>query len=155
VGKARQSSVVMHPHVFCGIRQRGPGPQAVLQFSHCPPDPPHVVSTLPWTQFPPVCMFVQQPPLHAVFSPPQSCWQVCRKFEHAFSVGQSAATLHPHRPPTQADPALCDAQLLHAPPFVPQAVPAVPGTHVPPEQQPPLHVCVGEHEVVHWEPLHA
>ncbi len=41
------------------------------------------------------------------------------------------------------------AQLEQAPPFAPQAELARPATHVPDEQQPPLQVCVDEHEVVH------
>jgi hypothetical protein len=34
-------------------------------------------------------------------------------------------------------------------PLVPHALTMVPAAQVPPEQQPPLHVCVAEQAVVH------
>jgi hypothetical protein len=75
--------------------------------------------------------------------------------EHALSVAQSDAVAQPQMPPTHALLFACVAQSVQAPPLVPQAVAADPTTHVPPAQQPPLHVWVGEHDVVHVLPSHA
>jgi hypothetical protein len=47
------------------------------------------------------------------------------------------------------------AQFAHAPPVVPHAEAAVPTTHVPELQQPPLQNCDDEQDVVHVVPLHA
>jgi len=59
---------------------------------------------------------------------------------HAWPPGQSVATLQPQVPPgSHAEPAELLAQFAHAPPLVPQALAAVPPTHVVPLQQPPLH----------------
>jgi hypothetical protein len=44
---------------------------------------------------------------------------------------------------------LDDPQLLQFPPLPPHAEAASPAAHVPDAQQPPLHVCVPEHDVVH------
>lgn len=131
-----QSKLVKHPHAT--PVQWVPALQVDWQLRHCPPDPPHCVSRAPATQAPPVARLVQQPPLQPVFAPPQSPWHECRVSEHAASDGQSAATLQPHRPLTQALPTLWPAQLVQRPPLAPQAAPAVPVTQVPPEQQPPL-----------------
>jgi hypothetical protein len=49
----------------------------------------------------------------------------------------------------------CVAQSEQAPPLAPHAAAAIPATHVPPAQQPPLHVWLCEHAVVHVLPLHA
>jgi hypothetical protein len=75
--------------------------------------------------------------------------------EHALSAAQSDAVAQPQIPPTQALLFACVAQSVQAPPLVPQAAAADPTTHVPPAQQPPLHVWFCEHDVVHVLPLHA
>jgi hypothetical protein len=63
--------------------------------------------------------------------------------------------LQPHSPATQPWLLLCVAQSVHAPPLAPHAVAAPPATQVPFAQHPPLHVWVGEHDVVQVLPLQA
>jgi hypothetical protein len=47
------------------------------------------------------------------------------------------------------------AQSKHCPPVAPHAEPASPPTHIPPEQQPPLHGAGPTHDFVQRDPLHA
>jgi hypothetical protein len=106
--------------------------------------------------WPPVARFEQQPPLQPVFAtPPQSCWHEWIAIEQAFSEAQSAAAAQPQTPPMHAVLLPCVAQSEQAPPLAPHAAAAIPATHVPPAQQPPLHVWLCEHAVVHVLPLHA
>jgi hypothetical protein len=69
---------------------------------------------------------------------------------HASPAGQSVATLQPHVPlDSHAEPLALPTQLVHEP-LTPQAPGALPGAHVPPLQQPPLHaVCPAPHAVLH------
>ena len=103
----------------------------------------------------PPSMFEQQPPLQGVLAPPQSPSHWWSAVEHALSRGQSAATLQPHVPPTQAVLLGCAEQLTHPPPLVPHAPAAVPPTHVPFAQQPPWHAWPELHVVVQVVPLQA
>jgi hypothetical protein len=98
---------------------------------------------------------VQHPPLQPVLAPPQSCWHEWIAIEQAFSREQSEAAPQPQTPPTQALLLPWVAQSVQAPPLVPHAAAAIPTTHVPPAQQPPLHVWFCEHDVAHVLPLHA
>jgi hypothetical protein len=74
---------------------------------------------------------------------PQPPSQVCVALLQARPAGQSAATLQPQLPPTHAWPAPALVQSRHTP-LAPHAPTATPLTHVPPEQQPPLHGCDAE-----------
>jgi hypothetical protein len=93
--------------------------------------------------------------LQPVFAPPQRPWHECSGIEHALRDWQSPAALHPHTPLTHALLFAWPAQLTQAPPFVPHAEAAVPVTHVPEEQHPPLQSVEEVHDVVHVPPLHA
>jgi hypothetical protein len=78
---------------------------------------------------------------------------------HVFCDEQSAVVLQPHAgrvpPAIQAVPLLPNVmQSWHCPPL-PQAELASPATHAPPEQHPPLHADIAEHDVVQIEALHA
>lgn len=114
----------------------------------------HEVLAVPELQVPPVAA-EQQPPLHG-WADPQSAVQVLVAVSHAAPAamavawGQSAVSLHPHAPATQACPAAAAVQSKHRAPSVPQLSAAAPAWHVPAaEQQPPLHGCVAEQAVVH------
>jgi hypothetical protein len=68
-------------------------------------------------------------------------------------AAQSAIVVHPHCPPpltgSQTCPCVLPAQLPHAPPLFPHWPGAVPATHLPPAQHPPLQGCAALHAVVH------
>jgi hypothetical protein len=64
------------------------------------------------------------------------------------AAGQSVVTLQPHAPATQAWPVAALAQSEQAVPSVPHLSFAVPATHVPAEQQPPLQGWFAEQIVV-------
>ena len=62
---------------------------------------------------------------------------------HDSSAGQSVVPLQPHEVPfSHTWPTPEVVQSLHPPPVAPHALPAVPATHLEPEQHPPLHAVV-------------
>jgi hypothetical protein len=115
-----------------------------VQSWQLPPLAPQVGLLVPATQLPPE----QQPPLHGCIDEHELV-HLCVDPSHACPLGQSLAELQPHVPATQAfsEPIV---QSVQAPPVLPHTPAALPMTQVPPLQQPPLHSCVDEHEVVHW-----
>jgi hypothetical protein len=122
-----------------------------LQFWHKPPGGPHTLPVLPRLQVP----ALQQPPLHGV-TPGLMHMVVhtCVFWLQAFGAGQSVATEQPHVPPLplpmQMPPLTLPGQLVHALPELPHAVADKPITHMPAEQQPPLHALMpGPHDGVH------
>jgi hypothetical protein len=114
---------------------------------HASPFAPHAPSLMPCTHVVPL----QQPPLqiaaalHVVEHP-------CVFGSQASLAGQAALVAQPQAPAKQP----CDApHVAQRPPFVPHAPAAVPATHDPPEQHPPLHGLDDPHAVEHEPPLHA
>jgi hypothetical protein len=98
------------------------------------PEPPHALSAVPAAHVP----ALQQPPLHRWFAS-HLLEQVCASASQDSSAGQSLPPLQPHAVPfSQMCPAAEAVQSLQAP-VAPHALSAVPATHVPAAQQPPLH----------------
>jgi hypothetical protein len=133
---ARQSRLLLHPQTL--PRQCGPGPQAVWQFSHCPPVPPHWLSTSPCTHTP----AEQQPPLQACV-PEHDVVHAPVDASHDSPDAQSVGREQPgtHVPPLQVLP------LLHAnvEPQPPQLLPSfAKSTQVPLQRVDPL-LHVNEH----------
>jgi hypothetical protein len=119
------------------------------QSMHAAPDGPHAPAVEPAAHTP----FEQQAPLHG--------WLALHAVvhldvvpSHALPDGQSAAELQPHAPPPgtalHKEPMLLPLQAAQAPPVEPHELTDVPGSQVPPLQQPPWHGCVDEQVVVHW-----
>ena len=109
---------------------------------------PHAVSAVPATQTPPEAA-LQQPLLHGAVEE-QAVPHVPLLVSQASPGTQSDALLQPQVPfARQASPDATPMHEAHVAPDAPQAVCVVPETHVPALQQPPLHVWVDEHAVVH------
>ncbi len=118
-----------------------------LHTRQVPPPVPQAPLVVPGWQLVPS----QQPPLHCT-PPEQSVPQWL--FLHACPGEQSVEAEQPHVPPgsqTGVEPEQ-DAQ---APPPEPQAFVPVPGWHMEPSQQPPLHMRPPAHDGEHCPPLHA
>jgi hypothetical protein len=116
------------------------------QKPHVPPSMPQARGDEPVAHMPEL----QQPPLHG-WLPEHVVVHVPLLVSHASSVGQSVATAQPHVPlERHAVPELLPEHEVHMLPAAPHAVGAPPGAHVPALQQPPLHVWVDVHAVVHF-----
>jgi hypothetical protein len=119
-----------------------------VQSTQAAPAGPQAECAEPVAQVPPL----QQPPeqgwvsLHEV-----THWCIVRS--QADPAEQSPVALQPQEPPLasamQTAPIELEPQAAQAAPESPHFATAVPSTHVPPEQQPPLHNCVGEQLVTH------
>ena len=110
-----------------------------------PPSIPQARGDVPAAHMPEL----QQPPLHG-WLPEHVLVHTPLLVSHASSAGQSVAMAQPHVPlERHAVPELPPAHEVQVPPAAPHAVCAVPGAHVPALQQPPLHVWVDVHAVVH------
>jgi hypothetical protein len=83
----------------------------------------------------------QQPPLQGCTGE-QAIVQKCVEALHAWPGGQSAATLQPQPPFTQAVASAIE-QFMHCEPAGPQALELEPAAHFPPAQQAPLQGTVG------------
>jgi hypothetical protein len=108
--------------------------------THALPSSPQAATPVPPMQVP----FWQQPPAHGAVGP-----QVvvhCPPLQ-ACPAGQSAATLQPQVPPTQAWPALLLVQSAHTP--TPHALDAIGCTHTFETQQALAHGCETEQVVTH------
>ncbi len=126
-------------------RVHAPSTQLVMQAS---PLAPHAPSLMPVTQVVPL----QQPPLQMVVVPLHEAEQACVAGLHASLAGQAALVAQAQVPPKQP----CEA--AHVPqrsPLTPQAPTVLPVTHVPDEQQPPLHGLDEPQAVEQVPPLHA
>jgi hypothetical protein len=109
-----------------------------------PPPAPHAPCAVPGAQVPPL----QHPPLQGSVGE-QVLPQTPLVLSHASSVGQSVGPAHPHVPlDRHATPDGLPAHDEHAVPEAPHAVIAMPGTHMPASQQPPLHGWLDEQVVV-------
>jgi hypothetical protein len=119
----------------------------VEQSRQARPLAPQLAAPVPPLQLP----AEQQPPLHACDAE-QLVVHKCVVVLHAVFIAQSVVAPQPHAPPpatiSHTVPLGLATQVVHAPPPVPHAVCAVPGTQVPLEQQPPLQVCVAVQVVV-------
>jgi hypothetical protein len=112
------------------------------QLAHTDPLPPHWTGMVPGWHVPVVA--VEQHPVGHGWLELQTKVQIPP--EQPWAPGpQSLTDPQPHCPPLATGshtlPCVLDAQLLHVPPLLPHWGPAVPATHVVPEQHPPLHGC--------------
>jgi hypothetical protein len=115
------------------------------QKPHVPPSMPQARGDVPVAHMPEL----QQPPLHG-WLPEHVVVHTPLVVSQASSVGQSVAEAQPHVPlDRHAVPELLPAHEVHVPPAAPHAVCPVPVAQVPALQQPPLHVWVDVHAVVH------
>jgi hypothetical protein len=142
-----QSALELQPHVSFATHAC---PAALAaQSVHAVPDAPHADGDVPaWHEPPP-----QQPPEHGLPAE-HPTWQTCVVVLQVPEAQFALLVPHPQKPPvadaTQISPSgLAALQTEHEPPFWPHAALSVPATHVPPEQQPPLHGCVALHVEVH------
>ena len=121
-----------------------------MQSPQSAPLAPQATPSVPVWQLPPVAA-EQQPPLHGVFMS-HADPHVCVVVLHAWFAAQSLALVQPQTlvpvMSRHAEPALLPAQLPQLACPSAHAVDVVPGAHMPPSQQPPLHGCVALHAVV-------
>jgi hypothetical protein len=144
-----QSVAALQPQAV-PLMQRWPAAFEV-QLVQAMPSPPQVAAAVPALQLPevmPVGM-LQQPLAHGVEASqpePHRCVVVLQAVP-----GQSAEVMQPQPTPvTHWWPLAFVEQSVQLRPFVPHAVGEVPGEHMPPVQQPPLHACDAVQVVVHW-----
>jgi hypothetical protein len=143
-----QSLEVLQPHDELAAMHAWPT-AALVQSMQVMPEAPHAVVVLPAAQVPPL----QQAPLHGWLAE-HEVMQVLVVVLHDEPAGQSLGPLQPHAPPpaiaTHTMPMLVMVvQLVQAAPFEPQPVAAVPPTHEPDWQQPPLQILVASHAAPH------
>jgi hypothetical protein len=154
-----QSALVLQPQAWPGPAATQIFPLALAgawaQSAHDEPGEPQASFAAPATQSP----AAQQPALHG-WAGLQLGEQWCVEESQARRAGQSGARVHPQAPPSpearHCAPWLEPAQEAHRPPPLPQAAAVVPAWQSPPtaaEQQPPLHGCAAEHELVHVWPV--
>jgi hypothetical protein len=141
---AGQSAVTLQPHepaTHCEPLE------LPAQLTHTPAVP-QVPAALPGWQVPPEAD-EQQPLLHSCVEL-HAVVHLLVEVLHAVLSGQSAVPLQPQVPVArQAEPFPLPTQLMHVEPAVPQLICVLPGRHMVPLQQAPLHACEALHEVVH------
>jgi hypothetical protein len=149
VDEPGQSPIALQPHCPPPVTAMHWCPFWLLvQSPHDAPLLPQIVGAVPVWHVPDD---PQQPPLHSVFMSHAEP-QVCVVVLHAWFGKQSLELVQPHTLlaplARHAEPALLPVQAPHtACPSAHDGV-DVPGSQVPPKQQPPLHGCVALHEVV-------
>jgi hypothetical protein len=138
---AGQSPVMLQPHEppLASPMQTAPI-ELDPQGAQAAPESPHLAVAVPSTQVPPE----QQPPLHSWVGE-QVATHRCVPVLHAESGAQSAGTLQPQAPATQACPEPLAEQSRQALPLPPQALPLIPDEQTVPAQQPPLQGWLESH----------